>query len=248
MKPRKPKGGPFHTDTSLGATRLAWRPEDDGGQVARDMAERQRRNIAPFASSELAADSGNYEVKGGPTKSVIERRLSKQPAAIRDIARALSREFKSQASELKQLRWNDKDRIAQRDNLLALSENLAIDLANLADNLDQAISKGSKRKPEPVFLGKAAQVVQRLHFRLMGWLEENRTAVFDVSYRVGVLLTGIVFRYWNRTDCDCRLQLVLLWIRLDARRHRRENGLATCRCRTRRRVYPGVRREVRGTG
>jgi hypothetical protein len=52
-KQRKPKApeGPSHTDTSLGATRLAWRAEDDGGQVVRDMAERQRRNIAAIASS-----------------------------------------------------------------------------------------------------------------------------------------------------------------------------------------------------
>jgi hypothetical protein len=35
-KQREPKaqGGPFHTDTSLGATRLAWRPEDAGDRFA----------------------------------------------------------------------------------------------------------------------------------------------------------------------------------------------------------------------
>jgi hypothetical protein len=63
----------------------------------------------------LEADTGSYELQGAATKSVIERRLSEQPAAIRDTARALSREFKSQASELKRQRPNDPDRIAQRD-------------------------------------------------------------------------------------------------------------------------------------
>jgi hypothetical protein len=61
------------------------------------------------------------DARGGSTKSEIERRLSEQPAAVRDIARALSREFNSQANELKQQRPNDPDRIAQRDKLLVLS-------------------------------------------------------------------------------------------------------------------------------
>ena len=193
-KQRKPKApaGPFHTDTSLGATRLSWQPEDD--QVARDMAERRRRTIATELVPILPADAGSYEAKGGSTKLTIERRLSEQPADIRDAAHALSQELRSQAKELKQLRWNDPDRIAQRDNLLVLAENMATGLANLADNLDQAISKGSKSKPELAFLGKAANVVQQLHFGLMEWLEENRKAVFDVPYlKVGVFLIGVAF-------------------------------------------------------
>jgi hypothetical protein len=131
--------------------------------------------------------------EGGATKLVIESRLTEQPAAIRDIARALSKEFKSQANELKQQRPNHPDRIAQRDNLVVLLEKTATGFANLADNLDQAIRKGSTDKPEPVFLGKAAEVVQRLHFGLMEWLEDNRTAVFEVPFRVGIFLTGVAF-------------------------------------------------------
>src|SRR5262249_9376984 len=143
------------------------------------------------ADATMVAGTGSYELQGGATKSVIERRLSEQPAAIRDIALALSEEFRSQTSELKQQRPNDPDRIAQLDNLVVLSGNMASGLAHLAENLDQAITKGSKGKPEPVFLGKAAEVVQRLHFGLMGWLKENKTEVFDVSFRVGIFLIGV---------------------------------------------------------
>ena len=49
---------------------------------------------------------------------------------------------------MKRQRPNDPDRIAQRDNLVILSENIATGLANLADNLDQAIRKGSNGKLE----------------------------------------------------------------------------------------------------
>lgn len=134
-----------------------------------------------------------WQLEGGASKSVIESRLTEQPVAIRNTARALSKEFKSQATELKQQRPNDPDRIAQRENLVVLFENMATGLANLADNIDQAIVKASEDKPEPVFLGKAAEVVQQLHFEFMTWLKENGTAVFDVSFRVGIFLTGAVF-------------------------------------------------------
>jgi len=169
--------GPFHTDTSLGATRLAWRPEDRFSVTHSGKTE----PILPTPDTGIA------------TKSEIERRISEQPTAIRDSARALSQELNSQAKELKQLRWNDPDRIAQRDNLVVLLENMATGLDNLADNLDQAISKASEGKPEPVFLGKAAEVVQRLHFWSMEWLKENRTTLFEVPFRVGIFLTGVIF-------------------------------------------------------
>jgi hypothetical protein len=89
MKPKKSKakGGPFHTDTSLGATGLAWRQEDRFSVTHSGKTE----PILPM----LSADTGSYELQGTASKSVIESRLSEQPAAIRDIARVLSKEFNS---------------------------------------------------------------------------------------------------------------------------------------------------------
>ncbi len=164
---------------------------EDGLLLLREAADQAA--FEAKAGPVLKADTGRHELQGGATKLVIERRLTEQPAAIHDTARALSKEFKSQVRELKRQRPNDPDRIAQRDNLVILSENIATGLANLADNLDQAIRKGSNGKLEPVFLGKAAEVVQRLHFEFMEWLKENGTAVFDVSCRVGIFLTGVAF-------------------------------------------------------
>jgi hypothetical protein len=141
----------------------------------------------------LTADATVVWDSGIATKSVIERRLTEQPAVIRDTARALSREFKSQATEWRQQRPNDPDRIAQCDKLILLTENVANGLANLADNLDQAITKASEDKPEPLFLGKAAELVQQLQFGFMEWLKENRAAVFEVPLRVGIFVTGVIF-------------------------------------------------------
>jgi hypothetical protein len=159
--------------------------------VAADLKDEM--GVSDEAAATVVAGTGRYELQGGATKLVIERRLTEQPAAIRDIARDLSREFKSQVRALKQQRPNDPDRVAQRDNLVVLCENMATGLANLANNLDQAISKGSKDKPEPVFIGKAADVVQGLRLEFMGWLKENKAEVFDVSWRVGIFSIAAVF-------------------------------------------------------
>jgi hypothetical protein len=46
LLPQASPPGPFHTDTSLGATRLAWQQQEDRGDVARDTAEQKDKNIA----------------------------------------------------------------------------------------------------------------------------------------------------------------------------------------------------------
>ena len=51
-----------------------------------------------------------------------------------------------------------------------------------------------------MFLGKAAEVVQRLHLEFMGWLKENKTAVFDVSCRVVIFSVAAVFLHSLGTD------------------------------------------------
>src|SRR4051812_8807669 len=45
----KAPAGPFHTDTSLGATKLAWQQQEDRGDVARDTADQKNKNIAAVA-------------------------------------------------------------------------------------------------------------------------------------------------------------------------------------------------------
>ena len=57
--------GPFHTDTSLGATTLAWQQQEDRGDVARDTADQKNKNIAavepqpsPPSSGDVAAFAG----------------------------------------------------------------------------------------------------------------------------------------------------------------------------------------------
>ena len=71
--------------------------------------------------------------------AVVESRLSREPANIRDLARNFSQQFASQAEDLKRSRPNDER--GQHDNLLAFFERMADGLAQLAGALDQAVKE-----------------------------------------------------------------------------------------------------------
>jgi hypothetical protein len=59
QKPKEQEG-PFHTDTSLRASRLAWRPEERFSVTHSGKTE----PILPM----LSADTGRLELQGGATK------------------------------------------------------------------------------------------------------------------------------------------------------------------------------------
>jgi hypothetical protein len=102
--------------------------------------------------------------------AVIEGRLSREPAAIGDLARNLSQEFASQAEDLKRSRPNDERRLAQHDDLIDFFERMADGLAQLADALDQAVKQGTGASLDSVSLGKAAEIARGLHQSVMQWM------------------------------------------------------------------------------
>jgi hypothetical protein len=119
--------------------------------------------------------------------------LWERPVEIRDAARALSQEFTAQVEELKRTKPNDPDALAKYDDLVAFLEKMAAGLNNLANALDQAVTKAADGKPEPVFLGTAAAVARQLQLGMMEWLEEYRTTIFDVPIRLGLIGLGLTF-------------------------------------------------------
>jgi hypothetical protein len=124
--------------------------------------------------------------------AIVEGRLSREPAAIRDLARNLSQEFASQAEHLKRSRPND-ERLAQHDDLIAFFERMAAGLAELANALDQAIKEGTGGSLESGSLGKAAQIARGLHQGVMQWIDLNFTRTFDCALRFGLFAAGIAF-------------------------------------------------------
>ena len=151
---------------------------------------------APTAGT--APAPGTSDLKVGSV-AIVEGRLSREPAAIRDLARNLSQEFARQAEDLKRSRPND-ERLAQHDDLIAFFERMACGLAELADALDEAVSKGTGGSLDSGSLGKAAQIARELHQGVMQWIEQNVTSSIDRVFNVGLFCAGIAFLHWIGAD------------------------------------------------
>jgi hypothetical protein len=132
-------------------------------------------------------------VSGVGTARVSRNALSERPVEIRDAAYALSQEFTAYVEELKRTKPNDSDGLAKYDDLVAFLEKMAAGLSNLADALDQAVNKAAEGKLEPMFLGTAAEVARQLQLGAMEWLKKNRTTIFDVPIRIGLIGIGLTF-------------------------------------------------------
>ncbi|MGP0085782.1 MAG: DUF1488 family protein [Steroidobacteraceae bacterium] len=164
-------------------------------QVNRAALSSTTGEVLPPLPLVAAALSGEGKVTAEatvmPGPGPIERRLSERPTDIRDAARALSRDFTAQVEELKRNKPNDADRLAQYDVLIPFFERMAVGLGDLADVLDRA--GRTNGTPEPVLLGKAAEVARQLQLSAMEWLEANRTMVIDVPVRLGLFGLGVAF-------------------------------------------------------
>jgi hypothetical protein len=55
------------------------------------------------------------------------------------------------------------------------------------------VKEAAEGKLEPAFLGRAAEVVRQLQLGAMEWLEENRTTLIEVPFRIGLFGLGLAF-------------------------------------------------------
>jgi len=152
---------------------------------------------AGVAASTNAGFSGRAELTLAPVSPapdhLIKQDLSARPTDIRNGARALAAQFVAEAEDLKKSMPNDGSRLAAQKQLIDLFERMARGLGELADALDQAISKGTDGQLEPVFLGTAGKIADELRRALVEWLEENRTMVFDVPVKIALFGAGVAF-------------------------------------------------------
>jgi hypothetical protein len=149
---------------------------------------------------------------------VIERKLLERPDDIREAARNLSQAFEAQANELRKSKPNELGRLAQYENLTSFFEQMAAGLADLADALDRAFASPG---PEPLFIGKAADIARALQLRVQQWIEKTGTDVVDVPIRIGLLFGGISFLHGIGADSLPAIG-ALSWLI----RPRRENATA----------------------
>jgi hypothetical protein len=133
---------------------------------------------------------------------IIRQRLREQPNDTRAAARGFAELFKEQARELWEGKMpNEPGPLSQYENLRNFFEQMAGGLAELADALDRA--------SEPIFLGKAAEIVHGLQGITLQWLEKIGTDVIDIPFRAGILCGGIAFLHG--LGADSAAAIAALW-------------------------------------
>ncbi len=149
-------------------------------------------NTTPYNSSGEAPQGSSASAGADETAVAIRRALVARPVSIRDSARALAQALKEQAVELQHSKPNEPEKLLEYEKLITFIDDTSNGLAVLADTIDSAIQNGSDT-PEPVLLGKAAEIARELQAGAMEWLQANRTTVFEGAFRLGLFGLGIAF-------------------------------------------------------
>ncbi len=123
----------------------------------------------------------------------VEQRLSERPADIREAARALSEAIADQIGYLNSIRPNEPEPLARQGNFIAFLQQIAQGLDALALSIDRAMAAGSPTTPEPILLGRAADIARKLSEAVVEGLERNRAYIVDCSIKLSVFATGYEF-------------------------------------------------------
>jgi hypothetical protein len=127
------------------------------------------------------------------TIEAIQRALVARPLPIRDAARALAVALKAQAVELQHAKPNEPSKLEEYEGLIQFINETSDGLQALADTIDRAIGDTQQGSPEPVLLGKAAEIANQVHAGAMEWLLANRATVFEGAFRIGLFGLGMAF-------------------------------------------------------
>jgi hypothetical protein len=186
-----------------------WDNKSNWDAAAAQIANSRRRlsaaALSTIGSNTVITPPQDRSVSHAPIPP-IERQLSEHTAEIRDTARVLAAEFSAQIEELKRNKPNEPGPLAGHDALVLFFEKMATGLRNLANALDQTIVADAKH--EPVFLGKAAECARWLQRTVAEWLDENRTTVVEVPFRIGLFGMGLAFVHALGVDSSLVTTLV----------------------------------------
>jgi hypothetical protein len=123
----------------------------------------------------------------------VEQKLSERPVDIREAAQALSAAIADHIGYLNASKPNEPESLARQSEFIEFLRGLAAGLDGLADSIDCAIRAGSAASPEPVLLGKAAEIARRLSVFVTEGLDRNRTYIADCTIKFSLAGAGFMF-------------------------------------------------------
>jgi hypothetical protein len=125
--------------------------------------------------------------------ATFERNLSERPAEIREAARALSKAIADQIEQLDASKSNEAESLAKENEFIAFLQKIAAGLNALAESIDRAIAAGSATSPEPILLGKSADIARKLSAVVIEGLQRNSAYIVDCTIKFGLLAAGVAF-------------------------------------------------------
>ncbi len=160
-----------------------------------EMAARGSSFASGRASAVLTVDRAGPQgaSPGTQVAAIVEQRLSERPADIGAAARALSKAIEDQIELLNASRPNDHEPQTRHDDFVAFLRQIADGLDQLADSIDRAIAAGSAASPEPILLGKSAEIARKLSEVVTKGLDRNRAYIMDCSIKFSLAGAGYVF-------------------------------------------------------
>jgi hypothetical protein len=184
---------------------------DISAAQTRDPASEVRITLTGVAAAGLAVGSSTTEGHGAFSRPVIARALSAKPDAIRNAARSLVSSIEDQIEFINASASNDEGMLRRQRDFVNFLKSLTEELSKLADSLDTAIAGGSVNKPEPIFLGKAAEIATRLQVTSSNWIEAHLEGLVDFSIRLGLVATGYQFLHlFNVPDASAGIVSAVL--------------------------------------
>ena len=152
-----------------------------------------RTTIQNKASLDLSVNRATPGSAPVEIAGTVERSLSERPTEIRNAARALSRAIADQIDQLNASKPNESDSLARQNEFVVFLQEIAAGLDALAELLDRAIAAGSAQSPEPILLGKSAEIARKLGTAITDGLERNRTYIVDCTIKFGMFAAGFTF-------------------------------------------------------
>lgn len=122
----------------------------------------------------------------------FESRLSERPADIRDATRSLVAAINDQIEQLNASMPNDESLTIHNDFVTFL-EMIADGLSKLADALDLALGDDATKPVEPMFLGTAGKIVEKLKSGLFEYLDKEGANLAGFSIKIGLVAAGYKF-------------------------------------------------------
>lgn len=126
-------------------------------------------------------------------EEIFARKLSEEPVAIAAATRLLSTVIKDQIDYLNASKPNEGEGLDRHNKFVEFLSKIAGGLNELANAIDRAIAKGADGKPEPILLGKAADIARRVGAELMEGVERHRALIVDCAIKTSLVGAGALF-------------------------------------------------------